>query len=325
MRLSTRPFFKGEFVSWPWVLVKDINVFCCGGPKMNKRRNWSIMGARNESHFEVEGTMLSYRHAYHAGNPADVFKHAVLVALVRAMQHKEKGIRFIDTHSGPALYDLQCDMAGKNHEFEYGIGRLWDKNATSALVKDYLGLVSTFNTDGQLRFYPGSPMLLHSLLRLRDEMILCELHPAEQRELARRFGKQSEVRIKPSDGYAALAGLLPPPTGRALVLIDPSFELRSELDDMVSALQVARKRCAHCVYAIWYPVIEGRNTIPNTFPANLQLTDEQWLDLRIDFAPDQCLGRMVGCGMAIINCPFRAREPLADMAVQWKKIASPEF
>lgn len=261
--------------------------------------------------------MLSYRHGFHAGNPADVFKHTVLVALVRAMQHKDKGIRFVDTHAGPALYDLASDASLKNREFERGIGRLWADRPTPGPRADYLALVEASNPDGDLRFYPGSPMLIRALLRPQDELVLCELHPTEQRELSRRFSDDRRVQVHAGNGYQALGTFLPPPTGRGLVLIDPSFELKTELEDMMAALEIALKRFGHGIYAIWYPVIEGRDTTPDALPGALGLTDDQWLDLRIEFPADQRLGRMTGCGMALINCPFRARQVLVELHRGW--------
>lgn len=262
--------------------------------------------------------MLSYRHGFHAGNPADVFKHTVLVALVGAIQHKDKGIRFIDTHAGPALYDLQSEIALKNREFERGIARLWNDRPASGPLADYLALIEARNPDGELRFYPGSPLLLRTLLRRQDDLVLCELHPAEQKALTERFGEDRRVGIHAESGYEALAKYLPPPSGRGLVLIDPSFEVKSELDDMTAALQTALTRFGHGVYAIWYPVIEGRDTTPDTLVGALGLTDDQWLDLRIEFPADQRLGRMTGCGMAIVNCPWRARQALIELHRQWR-------
>jgi len=255
--------------------------------------------------------MLSYRHGFHAGNPADVFKHTVLLQLIRAMQQKDKGIRFIDTHAGPALYDLESEAAQKNREFERGIGRLWTDGPSAALQADYLTQIEARNPHGELRFYPGSPLLVRTLLRPQDELVLCELHPTEQRALSERFAGDRHVRVHAGDGYSALAQYLPPPTGRGMVLIDPAFELKSELDDMTAAMRRARKLFGHGVYVIWYPVIVGRDTTPDAMPGALGLEGEQWLDLRIAFPPEQRLGRMTGCGMAIVNCPFRARQALA--------------
>lgn len=261
--------------------------------------------------------MLSYRHGFHAGNPADVFKHTVLVALVRAMQHKDKGIRFIDTHAGPALYDLESEAAQKNREFERGIARIWNDDSGAGPRLDYVQMVRARNPDGELRFYPGSPLLLRALLRPQDELVLCELHPTEQRALADRFAGDEKIRVHAGDGYAALGRYLPPPTGRGLVLIDPSFELKSELEDMTEAMRRALKLFGHGLYVIWYPVIEGRDTTPDALPTALGLGGEQWLDLRIAFPPEQRLGRMTGCGMAIVNCPFRARGVLTQLQHAW--------
>jgi len=267
--------------------------------------------------------LLSYRHGFHAGNPADVFKHCVLVALVRAMQAKDKGIRFIDTHAGAAIYDLDSEFALKNREFERGVGRLWNLAPGSSALADYLDQVRAHNPDGTLSRYPGSPMLLHGLLRRQDELVVCELHPAEQRRLAEHFHDDSRVRVHAGDGYRALQRFLPAPTGRGLVLIDPPFELKSELEDLGAALAVALRRFAHGVYAIWYPCIDGRETTPDALAAELGLDGEQWLDLRIEFPPEQRLGRMHGCGMAIINCPYRARDRLIDLARRWDEISRP--
>lgn len=261
--------------------------------------------------------MLSYRHGFHAGNPADVFKHTVLIALVRAMQAKDKGISFIDTHAGAARYDLTDEFALKNREFEHGIGRFWAAPPKLGPLLDYLARVRHHNPDGRLRFYPGSPLLLRELLRPQDRLVLCELHPAEQRALAGRFAGDARVAIHLGDGYRALEKFLPPATGRALVLIDPPFELKTELDDLSQALAAALKRFAHGVYAIWYPVIEGRQTCPDRLPEALGLSGEKWLDLRIEFPPDQRLGRMHGCGMAVVNCPYRAREKLVELHRGW--------
>lgn len=262
--------------------------------------------------------MLSYRHGYHAGNPADVFKHSVIVVLARAMQTKEKGILFVDTHAGPALYDLQSEAALKNREFERGIARLWAARPLRGPLAEYLALVEAHNPGGRLRYYPGSPLLFRALLRPRDELVLCELHPAEQKALAEQFAGDRHIRIHAGDGYKALEKLLPPQTARGLVLIDPSFELRSELEDMTTALRAALRRFAHGVYVIWYPVIDGRNTTPDALPAALGLDSEQWLDLRIEFPAEQQLGKMTGCGMAIINCPYRARAELLAMHAAWE-------
>jgi 23S rRNA (adenine2030-N6)-methyltransferase len=256
--------------------------------------------------------MLSYRHGFHAGNPADVFKHAVLVALVRALQEKPRGIQFVDTHAGAALYNLDSAMAQKNREHAVGIGRWWSGAAGDPVVADYLEQVRAFNPDGALRRYPGSPMLLRQLLRPNDRLVLCELHPSEQCALQARFADDPQVSVRCGDGYASLAKVLPPPGGRGLVLIDPPWETRSEFTELANALATALRRCGHGVIALWYPLLEGRACAVPQLPARLGLDPDAWLDLRLSFRPEQRLGAMLGCGMALINCPYRVREHLLD-------------
>ncbi len=252
--------------------------------------------------------MLSYRHGFHAGNPADVFKHTRLIALARAMQHKDKGILFVDTHAGPALYDLSAPAAQKTREYERGIGRLWAE--PDAAATDYLGLIKKWNPEGVLRWYPGSPLLLRALLRSQDRLWLCELHPTEQRSLMARFAADPQVRVHRGDGYRALAAALPPPGGRGLIFIDPSWEIKDEIKYLAAGLGAALKRFARGVYAIWYPLFEHRQAGIESLPAKLGLTGDQWLDLRQTFTAEQRLGRMTGCGLALINCPYRARQAL---------------
>ncbi len=255
--------------------------------------------------------MLSYRHGFHAGNPADVFKHAVLLAVVDAMQHKPKGIAFLDTHAGPALYDLEHEFARKNREFECGIGAIRDQPPPPLV--DYVEAIRRHNRDSRLRSYPGSPQLLRDRLRPQDELTICELHPTEQKALAAHFAGDRSIRVVPGDGYAALASIRAPSSGRGLTLIDPPFELKSELDDLAAALKSALRRFGHGVYLIWYPMIDGRDTAPDALPAALGLNDDAWLDLRIRFNDAQRLGRMSGCGMALVNPPWSARETLAGI------------
>ncbi|MEE4296441.1 MAG: 23S rRNA (adenine(2030)-N(6))-methyltransferase RlmJ [Wenzhouxiangella sp.] len=256
--------------------------------------------------------MLSYRHAFHAGNPADVFKHAILLALVRALQEKPHGIQFVDTHAGPAHYDLCSAMAQKNREHEVGIGRWWSTSTADPLLAPYLDLIRAFNPNGQLSHYPGSPMILRRLLRPNDRLVLCELHPAEQDALKARFADDRQVSVRCGSGYDELVRVLPPQGGRGLVLVDPPWELKTESRDLENSLRRALARFAHGVYALWYPQIEGRDSALERLPKHLGLGNEQWLDLRLDFAPQQRLGRMYGCGMAVINCPFRLRQRLVD-------------
>jgi 23S rRNA (adenine2030-N6)-methyltransferase len=265
--------------------------------------------------------MLSYRHGYHAGNPADVFKHSVLLALIDAMQQKSSSITCIDTHAGAAYYDLAGDMAQKNSEHTAGIGRLWQTEALNPALQPYLDAMRQANPDGVLRHYPGSPTLIADRLRQQDRAIVCDLHPREQHALRERFEHHPRLRVHEGDGYAALKQYLPPNTKRALVHIDPSYETRDEVARMTRGLEQAMKRFAHGVYAIWYPMIDGREDIDlSHLPDTLGVAEDKWHDLQLVFPEQQRLGRMRGCAMALINTPYRAQASVA--AVQTALSAS---
>lgn len=260
--------------------------------------------------------MLSYRHGFHAGNPADVFKHAVLLTLIRSMQEKPAGVTLMDTHAGPARYDLGSEWALKTREFERGVGRLWADREEPGPLRDYLDQVARLNPAGQLRFYPGSPRLMANLMRGNDRLIACELHPAEQQGLQAEFANDRRVKVHPGDGYRTLAEQPPPSTGRGLVLIDPSYEMKDEVETMTQALERALRRFAHGVYLIWYPKIEGREIAIESLPERLDLPAERWLDLFIELPAEQRMGRMWGTGMVVINPPWRSRVPLAELAAE---------
>jgi len=185
--------------------------------------------------------MLAYRHAFHAGNHADVLKHLVLVQLIRHLGLKDKGFRIVDTHAGAGLYELDSVQALKKGEFLQGIGRLWDSPQPPPLVADYLHQIRAHNPDGNLRRYPGSPQLARQLQRPQDQLRLFELHPAEQQALQQMVGGMSGIELRQADGFAALKSQLPPPTRRALVLVDPSYEGHADYTRVLDALGDAQE------------------------------------------------------------------------------------
>jgi 23S rRNA (adenine2030-N6)-methyltransferase len=199
---------------------------------------------------------VNYRHIYHAGNFADVFKHAVLALIFRALAAKDKPFCYIETHAGAGRYDLQSEAARKSGEWHDGIGRLWDQ-APEAELADYLSVVRAANPDGgRLRYYPGSPRIAQSLVRPQDRMVLCEVVPEEAQRLAHEFEHDKHVAVRAQDGYAALGSLLPPPERRGLVLIDPPYEAPTELGRASEALAAAYARWPTGVYVLWYPIKE---------------------------------------------------------------------
>jgi len=247
--------------------------------------------------------MLSYRHAFHAGNFADVLKHTVLVQILRYLGQKDKAFCYVDTHAGPGDYVLTSDYALKNREFDNGIGRLWQRDDTPASVADYVQLVKQANTGSQLNHYPGSPSFARILLRPQDRLFLYELHPTELKILHKNFSKDKRVTIISDDGLKHANSLLPPRDRRGLVLIDPSYELKSDYGQVVETLVQMHKRFATGTYALWYPVVSRRLTqaleraLERSGIANMHLFE-------LGVQEDSQAPGMTACGMVIINPPW---------------------
>jgi 23S rRNA (adenine2030-N6)-methyltransferase len=247
--------------------------------------------------------MLAYRHAFHAGNHADVLKHVVLVQLLRHMNQKDKGYRVVDTHAGAGLYALDSPQAQKKGEYLQGIGRLWMRDDLPDAVADYRQLVARANADGMLRHYPGSPTLVHGLLRPQDQLCLFELHPSEYLALQALFGPRKGVELRLADGFAALKSQLPPPTRRALVLVDPSYEGLGDYTRVLDMLADALRRFAQGVYMVWYPVVAkpGAAAMVQGLKA---LAPKGWLHAGLSVQPTDAQGfGLAGSGIFVLNPP----------------------
>lgn len=276
--------------------------------------------------------MFSYRHGFHAGNHADVLKHAMLVALLRYMARKDKAYWYVDTHAGAGAYALTEGFAAKREEFNNGVGRLWPQSAhaqhkaiaapasaaaTPALIVDYLDQIAAMNPDGQLQFYPGSPYLAWQLLRDQDRMRLFELHPSEIDILADNFARADKrTLITKADGFDALRGVMPPASRRALTLIDPSYEDKQDYARTLASVADAMKRFATGVYAVWYPIVSRAESA--AFPAQLRsLGAASWLHATLQIATPSADGfGLHGSGMFVINPPF-VLEGLLQEALPW--------
>ena len=249
--------------------------------------------------------MLSYRHGFHAGMHADVLKHVVLVHLLGYLTQKDKPLWFIDTHAGAAAYALDEGYATKNAEFDSGIGRLWPRTDLPQPVAEYVAQVRAFNPDGALRRYPGSPQLALQLLRQQDRLRMFELHSTESRLLQQYFrGDAPRAIVQAGDGFAGLQAVLPPPSRRALVLIDPSYEDKGDYRRVLAALREAQKRFAAGVYAVWYPQVQRRES--RLFPEQLkQLQDKSWLHVTLTVKKPETSGfGLHGSGMFVLNPPW---------------------
>jgi len=247
--------------------------------------------------------MLAYRHAFHAGNHADVLKHIVLLRLMRHMNLKDKGYRMVDTHAGAGLYALDSPQAQKKGEYLQGIGRLWSRDDAPEGVADYLQCVRGLNGNGVLQQYPGSPMLARMLLRPQDQLRLFELHPNEHQALQSLLGSARGIEIRQADGFAALKSQLPPPTRRALVLLDPSYEGHGDYPLVLDALRDALRRFAEGVYMVWYPLVNkpGAAALVQGLKT---LAPKAWLHARLSVQRTDAMGfGLAGSGIVVINPP----------------------
>lgn len=249
--------------------------------------------------------MLSYRHAFHAGNHADLLKHLVLVELLAYFRRKEKPFYYIDTHAGAGFYALDQGYATQNAEYASGIGRLWDQENLPVPLAAFCEQIRACNPGPELIRYPGSPWLAGQQLRPTDRMWLFELHPRDQELLRATFsnaGKQ--VKIEGRDGFTGLKGLLPPPTRRALVLIDPPYEEKRDYERVVYLLSAALKRFAAGTYALWYPQLPRAEA--QALPGRLKaLGAASWLHVTLTVHSPSTDGfGMHGSGLFIINPPY---------------------
>lgn len=263
--------------------------------------------------------MLSYRHTFHAGNHADVVKHFVLAELLAYYRKKDKPWTYIDTHAGAGCYALDSDAAGKTKEFAEGIGRLWARSDLPEPLAAYVDVVRQFNPGGRLLFYPGSPAVAMTFARERDSLQLFELHPEDLRTLQQTFSTEARrVHVYGSDGLSGLNALLPPPSRRAVVLIDPSYEVKADYSHVVTALAGALRRFATGCFVLWYPLLprtESRRMPEQLVDAGFKAGS--WLDLRfrVSHAPRERFG-MFGSGLCIVNPPWVLPERLRA-ALPW--------
>lgn len=267
--------------------------------------------------------MLSYRHQFHAGNVADVFKHAVLSRLLVALGRKDKPYCMIDTHAGLGLYDLNHPWSQKTAEWRHGIGRVWGRADAPAALVPYLDAVRADNPDGHLLRYPGSPRIARRLLRADDRLVLYELNKDDCATLKNVFAGVRHTAIHNQDGFSAIKAFLPPPERRGLTFIDAAFDQADEFGRVTRAVKEAHARFATGVIAVWYPLMApaamdafARSLqaakLPKTLQLELTVHDENWTET------------IRGSGMIVVNPPFgldREIPPLLDWL--WRAL-SPE-
>ncbi len=272
--------------------------------------------------------MLSYRHAFHAGNHADVLKHVVMMQLLRYLNQKDTPYMYIDTHAGAGVYALDGGYAAKNAEFESGVAPLWSRKDLPPVLHEYIQMIKKMNPSGKLRYYPGSPYVADKVMREADRLRLFELHPADARILQDNFRKVEahaaeqgiratvrgkRIMIQKGDGFLGLKALLPPPSRRGLVLIDPPYEDKSDYKRVKDTLQDALVRFATGTYAVWYPVLHRMES--RQLPDKLKrLQANGWLNVTLSIAEASPDGfGLHSSGMFVINPPFGLEAMLNEL------------
>lgn len=265
---------------------------------------------------------MNYRHIYHAGNFADVLKHAVLARLIVYLQQKDKAFRLLDTHAGIGLYDLSSEEAQKTGEWREGIGRLLEADLpapVATILAPYLDAVRGLNPEGEITLYPGSPKLARMLFRPQDRLSAMELHPDDSRRLARLFEGDYQVRVTELDGWLALGAHLPPKEKRGIVLVDPPFEEEGEYDRLIEGLSRAWRRFPGGVYCLWYPIKKGA-PIADFHEGLKALEIPKMLCAELSVKSDRDTTGLSGTGLIIVNPPFTLKDELHAALPELKRV-----
>jgi 23S rRNA (adenine2030-N6)-methyltransferase len=270
---------------------------------------------------------MNYRHAYHAGNFADVLKHVVLMMLVEHLRKKPAPFFYLDTHAGRGLYDLSEAAAQRSGEYKTGIGRVLDAPAAAlpAEIAAYARLVRESAGKGHsaITAYPGSPLIVARLRRPTDRLVLMETQPKEAAALRSTVGKAKLVSVLESDGYAALKAQLPPRENRGLVLIDPPYESDLEFDRVLAGLELAHERWPTGTYCIWYPLTDRAG--PVRFQKDLERSGiRKILEVKLSVLPIDAQVGLSGAGLVVVNPPWTLDERLRELLPQLHKLLSPE-
>jgi 23S rRNA (adenine2030-N6)-methyltransferase len=256
-------------------------------------------------------SLMNYRHAFHAGNFADVHKHSVLVRVLLHLRLKPTAFRVIDTHAGSGRYDLRGPEATRGGEWHEGVERIWrarQGGAVHDLIRPYLDVVASLNPGGELRVYPGSPLIVQSLLRARDRLIACELEPRAAAALTAVLHGDRRCKALAIDGWTAAAAYVPPPERRGLVLIDPPFEEASDFTRLSEILAVAHGKWPTGSYLLWYPIKDRR--APDALARRLKkLSVPNILRCELTMGPEHD-GGLAGSGALVVNPPFTLESDL---------------
>ncbi len=266
---------------------------------------------------------MNYRHSYHAGNFADVFKHTILVALINSLKQKDTSFCYLDTHSGTGIYDLKDTTSQKSKEFENGIEKILLADNPPELIINYIDCVRAAHAANHdtCRYYPGSPTIAAHLLRPQDRAVLIELHPDDYKLLKNNFHYDKRIGVHLQDAYQALKAFLPPKERRGLVLIDPPYERPDELADLSATLAQAVQRWDTGIYALWYP-IKAPQAVERFYKAIKQNISRPMLVAELGLYPENTGTQLNGCGILIVNPPWKLEAELKPViAWLWKTLS----
>ncbi|WP_445496009.1 23S rRNA (adenine(2030)-N(6))-methyltransferase RlmJ [Photorhabdus sp. SF281] len=267
--------------------------------------------------------MLSYRHSFHAGNHADVLKHTVQSLIIESLKEKEKPFLYLDTHAGAGRYQLSGERAERTGEYLEGIARVWQREDLPQELKAYMSAVTALNQSSNLRYYPGSPLIARHLLRQDDRFNLTELHSSDYPLLRNEFSRDNRSRVVREDGYQQLRSQLPPQSRRGFILIDPPYELKSDYQAVVQAIQEGYKRFATGVYALWYPVVLRQQI--KRLVRDLEATGiRRILQIELAVRPDSDQRGMTASGMIVINPPWKLEQQMKSVLPWLHKVLVPE-
>lgn len=267
--------------------------------------------------------MLSYRHSFHAGNHADVLKHTVQSLIIESLKEKDKPFLYLDTHAGAGRYQLSGEHAERTGEYLEGIARIWAQESVPEELKTYLEAVSALNPRGDLRFYPGSPLIAAHLLRDHDKLNISELHPSDFPLLRNEFSRDNRARVVREDGYQQLKSQLPPSSRRGFVLIDPPYELKSDYQAVVKGIQEGHRRFATGTYAVWYPVVlrqQIKRMVKDFQAAGIR----KILQIELAVRPDSDQRGMTASGMIVINPPWKLESQMKSVLPWLHNVLVPE-
>jgi 23S rRNA (adenine2030-N6)-methyltransferase len=269
---------------------------------------------------------MNYRHAFHAGNFADVIKHLVLVRILTYLHEKPGPFRIIDSHAGAGRYDLTGDEATRSAEWTTGIARMMQARFSEAvlpLVAPYLDIVRSFNPAGDLVAYPGSPLIARALMRPQDRMVCCELEQAARKQLIAALRNDEQARVVDIDGWVGLPAYVPPNERRGVVLIDPPFEAKDEFSRLASVFAQTYAKWPTGIYMLWYPAKSRRATddLARDVTATTagSATPGKCLRLEFSVAPQTPDGPLTSTGLLIVNPPWTLQDELRKILPQLEK------